>query len=605
MRRTQNQGARNALFGSLRTTVESFRTNGNVVLTEVATELFESLDTAVSLSCEILLRYGDLEQLFRKAVNPMDYNQSSTFRDDYLAVSFLKKAPIEAVGVNPLEAAKKKFFEAEEACRTTNQRIRNFLVAPEKVSDAVRRAFSLAGHKIEKVLGRFVGREWLVSCRFGPGVFNASVRTRGMTSVYDKLQVRPSVTHDFRDSAAMLVMSSPQWARSVTGLEADGFWPFVSTSELDLVPGNRVTFVPKTALTHRPIAIEPLMNIYAQLGIGRMMRRRLRRVGVDLDDQTPNQECALSGSVDGLLATIDLSSASDTVAKELVRSLLPDDWFFALDLCRSKVGTLDGVAYRYEKFSSMGNGYTFELESLIFWALASSACEIANCPPFEVRVYGDDIVVPVAAYETLKEILEYFGFRLNGQKSFATGAFRESCGKDYYNGDDVRPLFVKEVPDGAPALFVLANGIKRLASRRNLGIGCDIRLYRAWKSVVRRLPRSVTRCCRVPAHAGDTDGLVTDWDEAQVSPFVIPHPGGWEGFLGIRLKAVPVLVASPSNFLGGVAATLYRFRDGLVDDFEKPIEDSPAASPRQRRDFVYRLQNKSFYGPWTGLGGWV
>jgi hypothetical protein len=170
------------------------------------------------------------------------------------------------------------------------------------------------------------------------------------------------------------------------------------------------------------------------------------------------------GSNDGSLATIDLSSASDTVAREVVRFLMPESWYERLDLCRSKVGELDGKWLRYEKFSSMGNGFTFELETLIFWGLAIACVRSCGLETDKVRVYGDDIIVPVDAYDFLVEVLSYCGFTTNSSKSYKSGAFRESCGKDYFNGHEVRPFFQKEYLNGVETLFPLEISCPSVAS---------------------------------------------------------------------------------------------------------------------------------------------
>jgi hypothetical protein len=420
-----------------------------------------------------------------------------------------------------------------------------------------------------------------------------------------------------KDLGSLLVMSQPHWARSVTDVETEGLWPLVTPDDLDLVPGNKVAFVPKTAVVHRTIAIEPLVNIYAQLGLGAVMRRKLLRAGMNLEDQSPNQRAALKGSRDGSLATIDLSSASDTVARELVRLLLPEGWFNVLDMCRSKVGLYEGQWLRYEKFSSMGNGYTFELETLIFLGLALAVCTELEISTDEVLVYGDDIVVPVAAFRLMSDVLEFCGFSLNKSKSFSEGVFRESCGKDYFDGHDVRPFFQKELPNEIQDLFRLANGLRMLAHRRNSHYGCDLRLFKPWLAVMRAIPRSVASNVVVPAHAGDGDGVKLNWDEAQSSPFLLPHKGGWEGFVGLRYQACPLEGPPPSNMLGVLAAMLFRLGDdgkfqsqmlGLPREgwaqWLKTLDAPFPVSPRQKRGATYRLREGAFWGPWTDFGPW-
>lgn len=598
VRNTQMTKVARAALGSLRDTSESFHVDGYHLVCNVATDLYESLDTPISLSCEILLRHKEFKQLCERKVAPSDYSDPFRFRDDYQAVSLLKKCPFEDAQLEPRLTAIQKFWEAEDQCKVTNLRIRHFLSAPEPstVSSVVRNAFSIAGRKIEEILGSLDHREWLHSCRFGPGTFNSPVH-RGLTSVYDKLQVTPTVTHDFAEPGAVLISSSPQWARSILDNDTNGFWPIVKESDLLKVPGNRVTFVAKTAITDRAIAIEPLVNIYAQKGLGKIVGRKLKRYNINLKDQTPNQRAALKGSLDGSLATVDLSSASDTVAKELVRAIFPDSWYSAFNSCRSKTGELDGKPIVYEKFSSMGNGFTFELESLIFYAFSFAACVITNSNDRDVIVFGDDIIIPTSAYSTLEEILTFFGFKLNREKSFGEGPFRESCGKDYYEGYDVRPLFIKGIPQDLAEVFTLANGLRHLANRRNSFLSCDRRVKRAWTTVLKCVPQSIRRNCLVPAHAGDTDGFCMNWDEAQQSNFVVPHKNGWEGYVGLRYESLPTRVREASNFLGVVATQLYRLGDGIVNDY------SPAY-PRQGRDAIYRLQCGAFYGPWTEFGEW-
>lgn len=132
------------VWGSLLATSEEHVVDGVTVLREVATELFVSLDTPVSLSCEIMLRYGDLNQLVRKTVDPWSYNDPMKFRDDYQAISFLRKVPFQVEGLDPEAEARRKFAEAEAACGETNRRMRAFLRNPERATDVVRQGYTLA-----------------------------------------------------------------------------------------------------------------------------------------------------------------------------------------------------------------------------------------------------------------------------------------------------------------------------------------------------------------------------------------------------------------------------------------------------------------------------
>jgi hypothetical protein len=61
-----------------------------------------------------------------------------------------------------------------------------------------------------------------------------------------------------------------------------------------------------------------------------------------------------------------------------------------------------------------------------------------------VSVYGDDIIVPTEMSASVMEDLESFGLRVNQNKSYNTGLFRESCGGDFYAGVCVTPVYVRK-----------------------------------------------------------------------------------------------------------------------------------------------------------------
>lgn len=200
--------------------------------------------------------------------------------------------------------------------------------------------------------------------------------------------------------------------------------------------------VPKATDIDRVACKEPEINMFLQRSVGEHIRRRLRRKGIDLNDQTVNQRLAES-ALDLGLATIDLSSASDSISRQLVIELLPFDWWNLLDDLRVHYALVDGVPHELEMFSSMGNGFTFELESLIFWALCRSVMYFSGVKG-RLSVYGDDIILPSRVAPRLARIFSWLGFKVNPKKSNWTGVFRESCGKHYHRGMDVTPFYVRE-----------------------------------------------------------------------------------------------------------------------------------------------------------------
>lgn len=219
---------------------------------------------------------------------------------------------------------------------------------------------------------------------------------------------------------------------------------FPTSWETEAVECSTMFTVPKNSEIDRVACKEPEINMYLQRAAGLFIRSRLKRHGIDLQDQSRNQMLAKEGSIKRNLATMDLSSASDTISRQLVKILLPEAWFTHLDDVRVKQVLLpDGSVHTLEMFSSMGNGFTFELESLIFWALARATATVLRRRG-KISVYGDDIIVPKDVGLALHRVLPWFGFIVNVKKTFITGPFRESCGGHYYNGTDVTPIYLRK-----------------------------------------------------------------------------------------------------------------------------------------------------------------
>jgi hypothetical protein len=343
--------------------------------------------------------------------------------DEYYLVSqiqaFFKKRADLDLGIDTAGEAMATFFRSESICCAMNRAL------DDKSSDNYfRRAHLLfqMSRKITSILGEIPTYDE-IPFGFGPG---ANVGCKKYTSVRMKLSADATSTV----GAFSLLQGDAHMSQTWPGL-----------NKIKAVRGSSWTTVPKTAVTDRAINIEPIVNSYLQKGFGSVIRSRLARAGINLNDQTANQRLARYGSTHGTLATIDLSMASDTIAYNLVRDLLPLPWFDALDACRSPITEMpDGKFVILQKFSSMGNGYTFELESLIFYALLLVVCGSDST----ISVYGDDLICPSEYYADVVAALELCGFIPNSAKSFGVGPFRESCGKDYWDGIDVRPVYCKE-----------------------------------------------------------------------------------------------------------------------------------------------------------------
>ncbi len=211
----------------------------------------------------------------------------------------------------------------------------------------------------------------------------------------------------------------------------------------------RVVAVPKTMSTPRIIAIEPSIMQFAQQGLKREIYEEVRACALNnligFTDQTRNQRLACEASLHGNLATLDLSEASDRVHNDLVLHLF-DRWPHLRDFIqasRSARADVNGEVIDLTKFASMGSALTFPIEAMCFAAIALLGMQDSGCKtgPDQygrtVSVYGDDIIVPTDAVSSVISLLELFGFKVNENKSFWTGEFRESCGSEYFRGHDV------------------------------------------------------------------------------------------------------------------------------------------------------------------------
>lgn len=485
------------------------------------------------------LEKGEFSELVSLSINPLEYDDPDLFRDDYLVCELMSKYPEWDVGIDRKQVAYEKFLEAEVQCAETNRRLGSPVGAASTTVTCESHIYT-ARRKIERLLGPFSWDEAAVHFSWGPGA-STQVRSAEGDAYYKYGVKRPHVTGSCAMLAASAIALSPIWYSQIAGIDPSA--PFampsprlIARDHLDIVEGNRVVTVPKNAKTDRVIAIEPHMNMYVQKGIGAVIRRRLLKVGVNLNDQTLNQRLAKEASTYGELATVDLSAASDSISMKLVEELLPEDWVLALKQTRSPVGVMpDGTKVRYQKVSSMGNGYTFELESLIFWALISSVVDYNPAvKDRRVGVYGDDLIFSVTSYDSAVSLLSWCGFKTNAKKSFASGHFRESCGKHYFRGHDVSPFYVRKDIDSHMRLIWAANQVRRYA-RNRYSYGLDARLLDAYLLCVCRLPAALRRPS-IPDGYGD-GALFGDYDECL--PSLVRAPHGLEGFLGTVLLPVP------------------------------------------------------------------
>lgn len=247
----------------------------------------------------------------------------------------------------------------------------------------------------------------------------------------------------------------------------------IQSEELDMVtivPETsedpvRVVTVPKTLKAPRIIAIEPVCMQYVQQGIREWLYAKLESYRftaghVNFRDQKVNQRFAMSSSRTGQFATIDLSDASDRVPRDLALAMFRSnqDLCDSIDACRSTHAELpDGqIIGPLQKFASMGSALCFPVEAMYFYTICVMALLDCNDLSYTFRnaykvsrkvyVYGDDIVVPSANAEVVLDYLQKYNCKVNLNKTFFSGRFRESCGVEAVDGIDVTPIYIRNPP---------------------------------------------------------------------------------------------------------------------------------------------------------------
>lgn len=358
----------------------------------------------------------------------------------------------------------KKFVGSESESRDADAKaLELFLKTNEELLDSPREAERLLDQYLLGEVKASLDRFWfkdgypLVSClhelylrgRVGSG---SSIGAKG-TDFYTKLfssnlSTTSSLLYDsYRASCQNTILTSDA--------EKHRYEAYGTKHD---VRYNKLLFVPKRNDISRTICVEPNLNMFYQLGLANILEGRLRQVfGLNLSDQPQvNRELAREGSINNTYVTIDLSSASDSLSIGVLRAILPKglmSWLMAL---RSPSTLLpDGTLVQLKMVSTMGNGFTFPLETAIFAAVVEAAYKVSgvalirnsrsygSTKPGNFAVFGDDIIVREETHRHVMRLLWLLGFKVNDSKTFVEGPFRESCGGDFYKGQNVRGVYIK------------------------------------------------------------------------------------------------------------------------------------------------------------------
>lgn len=407
----------------------------------------------------------------------LSQQQYATATEHYVANQFtllIKKYPWDSklVGLDPEKTAVDSFFKAERRNGRINRKFSILMNDPSR--DKFRQEGKRAMAWIRNLLGSTPNyRAIFKECDFGKGASvgvhgNATHLIRKLSSE-QKWTVTPGSIHhafggflkNYHYLETLLESRIYSDGSRITCLDYCGAFDRYA-ARVSVVTSNKLGFVLKTAKTHRSIAVEPLLNGYVQKGIDQVLRKKLLSIGLDLSDQSLNQRLAREGSLNDSqegFVTIDLRGASNSVCLSPVKYLYPPGWFDLLDRTRSHYLSWKGTERRYNMLCSMGNGFCFPIETITFAAI----CHACGCgePGKDFSVYGDDIIVRQAFAPRVLEVLKHYGFDTNEEKTFLKGPFRESCGSDWFNGEDVRPFTLDFALDSVESLFKCLNLMQR------------------------------------------------------------------------------------------------------------------------------------------------
>jgi hypothetical protein len=132
----------------------------------------------------------------------------------------------------------------------------------------------------------------------------------------------------------------------------------------------------------------------------------------------------------------------------------------------------------------MGSSLCFPILALSIWAILTAAAPDRDTRE-GILVYGDDVIVPASFAVDAMEQLESFGLKINHDKSYTSGLFRESCGTDAFKGVNVTPVRLRTVwsssrsPESYTSWIAYANSFydKMYYATYDYITGCLHRLY--------------------------------------------------------------------------------------------------------------------------------
>lgn len=405
-------------------------------------QCLEALQTPIALSLHMQLESGGAVSV--PSISPANYISPWAYYKDSQAIALFSKNESVVPSSNLEKQAIKDFYEIERQNKERNLNYSAIAIEKSELLHKVRR-------NVKILLTNDVPSSMFEGSMpiFGPG--STSSCSGQETTYLHKVQAKPECTAQCIDYIEYVTRGS-------IARHPDDYVE---------VKGNVFFTVPKNFKTRRHCCVEPHLNTWYQRAIGLAMKRRLKEANYMLEHIPEINAANLKFSAKEY-ATLDLKQASDTIYKRIVEDVFPSTWFHHMNRARSHYTSVDGDWHHNEKFSSMGNGFTFEMETILFLSIVRAV--IPQKLWSKCTVFGDDIMCPVDYAEGVATALEELQFIINREKSFADGDFKESCGVDVwlYKGVNVnvRPVYLRNLEiESLKKRYALANFIHRISLR--------------------------------------------------------------------------------------------------------------------------------------------
>lgn len=366
--------------------------------------------------------------------------------------------------------------------------------------------------------------------------------------------------------------------------------------------------VPKSYKILRGITPNTTLGAFYTKGLGLVFEAVCREVGLDISrTQNRHRRYVKRFSKTRTHVTADLSNASNSYTVALLCALLPRKWFKACMFGRIGHLAMGEVDLKLESVMTMGIGFTFPLQTLLFYAILRSIAELTNVKGL-ISVYGDDLIYPREMHKYVIGIFSDLGFSLNADKTFSETYFRESCGADFFNGIDVRPFQPEgstldlKGPNALSFLYKVLNGLRARWTRHEIASTIEF--------VLRTILQFSPGIHQVPPSFPDTSGVKVSrpishplWMKVCATSnfgMCFTHlqvTRGWRAVVCQDIYRWNALRLTPSA-LGGWR-TEYTFDSTLPPAVRKNLEDSAL----QRRQYCVRDMYRKEHAVFTELAG--